>query len=158
MTFFWKSLSSTALALIAATLLSSAFTPATVVIAPDPPAIDDLVGSWELKSSENYENIATGERGTDKIQGLLVITMIDATTIRITDNVTLESSDATYMNGYVVLAGADLPILANESQVSLLTVSGKPGKLKMKGDGLATDLATNQIYRCKFSLKQLAKN
>ena len=142
------------LLLVAAVLLPAFGGPGVEGKGP-PPSIDDILGTWEGKASGIFADLPDGQIEKIKDAGELEIVKEDP------DHVSIDGIGpilyGRYMAGVIVLGGTFQDSGNVMNYTGFLQISGKPGKLKMKGMLCAGDEVTYDFLTCyKMTGKQIA--
>lgn len=137
--------------------LGLGWTPAASAKGKTPPGIDDLVGVYQEKEKGVDYDLATGLSDKWSESGICTITKLDAETV----NLHFQTSGGTWDDvcyyggaGVLVTGSSDDDTLGSWGYIEMLSISGKPGKLKGKGTWMNYDLVDGYAEMGTFTLKQ----
>lgn len=147
---------------LGATLVAVTFLPASTPLAPagDPPSLQDLEGPWQIDVSYSGVDIHSGTKFKDKESSIVTVILAGGDTVRIVDTVTLEEFVGRYSEGYLLIGSASVPTAQGAepptvSETVVIEISGQPGKLKGKGEGLSFELPSDEVGKSKIKMKQI---
>ncbi len=132
-------------------------TPTASAKGKTPPSIDDLVGVYQEKEKGVDYDLASGLSDNWKDGGTCTITKLDAETVNLHFVVGGSTwDDVCYYDGggIIVTGSSDDDTLGSWAYIQMLSVSGKPGKLKAKGTWMTYDLGDGYCQMGSFTLKQ----
>ncbi|NLW51292.1 MAG: hypothetical protein GXY85_10720 [Candidatus Brocadiaceae bacterium] len=132
---------------------------ALALAAKGPLSIDDILGTYSGKMNATIYEPGSGWKGKAKENGTWVVTKVNPGTVNIhivEEGVNLR---AAYGAGFLLVAEvADDSDIAAGGSVVLVSVRGKPGKVKMKGSGISADDVGDpdgEVEALKMSAKQI---
>ncbi|MBL8899167.1 MAG: hypothetical protein JNM84_16125 [Planctomycetes bacterium] len=144
--------------LLAGAALLPASTP--LVAPPSPPSIEELVGSWQMDFAYTGLDLGSDTKIKTKESGLYAVTLPGSGVVRLENSTTLEVIQGRYTDGYLLIGrSSTTPVdgdpVPDSSSTSIIEISGKPGKLKGKGEALEFDLPGDDLGKLKIKMKQI---
>jgi hypothetical protein len=143
-------------------LAAITFLPASTTLAPAPdaPSLEDLAGPWQLDVSYSGIDIHSGTKFKEKQSSIVSLILAGGDTVRIVDTTTLDERVGRYSEGYLLLGMASTSMASsaeppNVAETVVIEISGQPGKLKGKGEGLSFDLPSDEQGKSSIKMKQI---
>jgi hypothetical protein len=142
-------------------LAGAAILPASVPLAPapEPPTIDALVGPWQIDFSFKGIDLSSDTKINEKESGIYALTLPGSGVVRLENSTTLDVIEGRYTDGYLLVGRSSSAVdgdpIADASSTSIIEISGKPGKLKGKGEALEFDLPSDQLGTVKIKMQQI---
>lgn len=125
----------------------------------NPPSRSDILGHYEWTTSSSFVNFASGQSFKDK--GTLAVQIVAPTSAEGGSNVVeliiqgQFSQRGRYDGGYLMLGSCDTNDPLERGEIIVMQMTGQPGKIKAKGEGLIFSSVAGLVGKSKFKMKQV---